>query len=169
LNSTLSIYDATTPAELRAAVVALCAAAIGVGRCGPHQRERQLAEFIVPPLPPDCQPDGGGRMTGYMCKDCFALGYDHPATDCIRNLVFQRDDAALDAKRQLDLRYAANRELVALQRETDALKAKLAKVPTLAEAEAGGLPEPMTADEWAAMHRASAGTEAKRGAAEVAA
>jgi hypothetical protein len=26
---------------------------------------------------------------------------------------------------------------------------------TLAEAEAGGLPEPMTADEWAAMHRAS--------------
>jgi hypothetical protein len=26
---------------------------------------------------------------------------------------------------------------------------------TLAEAEAGGLPEPMTKDEWAAMHRAS--------------
>jgi hypothetical protein len=52
LNSTLSIYDATTPAELRAAVVALCAAAIGVGRCDPHQRERHLAEFIVPPLPP---------------------------------------------------------------------------------------------------------------------
>jgi hypothetical protein len=36
---------------------------------------------------------------------------------------------------------------------------------TLAEAEAGGLPERMTKDEWAAMHRASAGTEAERGAA----
>jgi hypothetical protein len=36
---------------------------------------------------------------------------------------------------------------------------------TLAEAEAGGLPERMTKDEWAAMHRASTGTEAARGAA----
>jgi len=36
---------------------------------------------------------------------------------------------------------------------------------TLAEAEAGGLPERMTKDEWAAMHRASTGTEAERGAA----
>ena len=36
---------------------------------------------------------------------------------------------------------------------------------TLAEAEAGGLPEPMTKDEWTAMHRASTGTEAERGAA----
>jgi hypothetical protein len=37
---------------------------------------------------------------------------------------------------------------------------------TLAEAEAGGLPERMTSDEWAAMHRASAGSAAERGAAE---
>jgi hypothetical protein len=36
---------------------------------------------------------------------------------------------------------------------------------TLAESEAGELPERMTADEWAAMHRASTGTEAERGAA----
>jgi len=36
---------------------------------------------------------------------------------------------------------------------------------TLAEAEAGGLPEPLTKSEWAAMHRASTGTEAERGAA----
>jgi hypothetical protein len=36
---------------------------------------------------------------------------------------------------------------------------------TLAEAEAGGLPEPLTTDEWAAMHRASTGTEVERGAA----
>jgi hypothetical protein len=53
MNPTLSIYDATTPAELRAAVLELCAAAIGVGRCGdPPQRKRHLAEVIVPPLPP---------------------------------------------------------------------------------------------------------------------
>jgi hypothetical protein len=36
---------------------------------------------------------------------------------------------------------------------------------TLAESEAGELPEPLTTDEWAAMHRASTGTEAERGAA----
>lgn len=34
----------------------------------------------------------------------------------------ERDAAVQDATRQLDLRFAANRELVALQRETDALK-----------------------------------------------
>ena len=118
----------------------------------------------------------------------------------IYTLTRERDAAVQDAAHQLDLRYAANRELVALQRETDALKAELAKVPTLggallipckalggaamksgdrvdtgtgdarrpltlSEAEAGELPERMTADEWAAMHRASTGTKAERGAA----
>jgi hypothetical protein len=104
-------------------------------------------------------------------------------------LTRERDAAVQDAARQLDLRYDANRELVALQREFDALKAELAKGTTiggaamrsgdrvatgtgdarrpltLAEAEAGGLPEPLTKDEWSAMHRASTGTKAKRGAA----
>jgi len=100
----------------------------------------------------------------------------------VYTLTRERDAAVQDAAHQLDLRYAANRELVALQRETDVLKAELAKGPmpddasmksgdrvatgtgderrqlTLAEAEAGGLPERMTTDEWAAMHRASTGT-----------
>jgi len=52
LNPTLSIYDATTPAELRAAVVALCAAAIGLARYDGHAPARHVAEDVVPPLPP---------------------------------------------------------------------------------------------------------------------
>jgi hypothetical protein len=52
LTPTLSIYDATTPAELRAAVVALCAAAIEIDRCDGGARRRHVAETVVPPLPP---------------------------------------------------------------------------------------------------------------------
>ncbi len=48
----LSIYDATTPAELRAAVVALCAAAIEIDRCDGGARRWHVAETVVPPLPP---------------------------------------------------------------------------------------------------------------------
>jgi hypothetical protein len=43
--------------------------------------------------------------------------------DEFETLTRERDDAMQDAARQLELRYAANRELVALQREFDALKA----------------------------------------------
>jgi len=52
MNPTISIYDATTPAELRAAVVALCAAAIGIARYDGHAPARHVAEDVVPPLPP---------------------------------------------------------------------------------------------------------------------
>jgi hypothetical protein len=52
LTPTLSIYDATTPAELRAAVVALCAAAIGIARYDGPAPARHVAEDVVPPLPP---------------------------------------------------------------------------------------------------------------------
>ena len=51
MNPTLSIYDATTPAELRAAVVALCAIAVGEGRDEYLAPARLLAEDMVPPLP----------------------------------------------------------------------------------------------------------------------
>jgi len=44
------------------------------------------------------------------------------ATEQITTLTRERDAAVQDAARQLDLRYAANRELVALQRETDAMR-----------------------------------------------
>jgi hypothetical protein len=50
-----------------------------------------------------------------------------PLLDHIDTLTAERDAAVQDAARQLDLRYAANRELVALQRETDALRSKLAR------------------------------------------
>jgi hypothetical protein len=52
MNPILSIYDATTPAELRAAVVALCAIAVGAGRYECLAPARILAEDMVPPLPP---------------------------------------------------------------------------------------------------------------------
>jgi hypothetical protein len=52
MNSTLSIYDATTPAELRAAVIALCAAAINEARYYSGRTDLRNAETVVPPLPP---------------------------------------------------------------------------------------------------------------------
>jgi hypothetical protein len=53
MNSTLSIYDATTPAELRAAVVDLCCQAIAkAGYYSGRTDTRRNAEAVVPPLPP---------------------------------------------------------------------------------------------------------------------
>jgi hypothetical protein len=54
MNPIQSIYDATTPAELRAAVVALCAAAINEARyfAGSSLSSQCVAEDMVPPVPP---------------------------------------------------------------------------------------------------------------------
>jgi len=52
MNLTLSIYDATTPAELRAAVLELCCQAINEARYYSGRTDLRNAETVVPPLPP---------------------------------------------------------------------------------------------------------------------
>ena len=52
MTPTLSIYDAITPAELRAAVVQLCRQAITEDRYSSDRSDLRNAEAVVPPLPP---------------------------------------------------------------------------------------------------------------------
>ena len=52
MTPTLSIYNATTPAELRAAVVELCRQAIAEYRYSSDCSSLRSAETVVPPLPP---------------------------------------------------------------------------------------------------------------------
>jgi hypothetical protein len=52
MNPILSIYDATTNAELRAAVLELCCHAISEARYYSGRTNLRNAEAVVPPVPP---------------------------------------------------------------------------------------------------------------------
>lgn len=99
----------------------------------------------------------------HSCLDCGAHAFicaceSHRYGELIREIPC--DMCAIDAARTVDAEARMNSG-----DRVDTGTGDARRPLTLAEAEAGGLPEPLTKSEWSAMHRASTGTEAERGAA----